>query len=600
MDPKPVRTALRAAALAAALLLAACAGEPAVTVSGELRDADGAPVAGAVVFVADGVGTSAIGLLQEVGCQAPSEAFLVRTCTDALGRFVLTVRPAPAGPLRLVFESSYWRAERVVDRAGAVALDVRFPALEPADELDRALRYALPWLRDFTLLELDDAEPIAALLAHAADPGAATTPLHLTLPIRQPDGAVEAIGWTAYHHDLRGEGVSDCAIDADTGADVDCVEVDGPSLTFQGVPVLEAADYEARMADTPGNLETLMNELLYQVSVLAVVGGALDGTYHGRRLDDPHTPSSLQGLRSLLDVRYDAATTERLLALTPATYLLFNEIDVVLPAEDGDVELEPAARAAEPRVAPASHFLEDGIKTLRPVMVADATIYDAVERTWSVTDFRGRVDAMVNRQALVFAVLQLDAAEAPAHLTSLTQWSNAFAVRTRIGGYRRFTEAGQNRFAWPEHACSDSPSLLEAYRARSGDVLGLENEYWVWWTNTTRYADTAGCAFVGGFGSAPNDRGTAWVSLRDASNQVVGSTLLHETGHLLNARHADGRNRHQCRLFGILPVGPNGPSLMVTGVDRATRTQCLALTLDTDTALRSRTKAAEHLHAHLD
>ena len=90
------------------------------------------------------------------------------------------------------------------------------------------------------------------------------------------------------------------------------------------------------------------------------------------------------------------------------------------------------------------------------------------------------------------------------------------------------------------------------------------------------------------------------MSMRNASNQIVGSTLMHETGHLLNARHADGRNPHQCSLFGILPVGPNGPSLMITGVDRATRTQCFALTLGTDTSLRSRTKVAEHLHTNLD
>jgi hypothetical protein len=200
---------------------------------------------------------------------------------------------------------------------------------------------------------------------------------------------------------------------------------------------------------------------------------------------------------------------------------------------------------------------------------------------------------------LIFAVLQLDASEAPANLTSLNQWSNAFAVRTRIGGYRRFTEAGQNRFDWPANACTTSPSLLEAYRARSGDVQGLTNEYWVWWTNTDRYPTTAGCAGVGGFGAAPKDGGAAWVSLSNASNQIVGSTLMHETGHLLNARHADGRNPHQCRLFGILPVGPNGPSLMITNVNRATRTQCFAITLDTDAALRSRTKVAEHLHGLL-
>ena len=506
--------------------------------------------------------------------------------------------------MRLVFESSYWRTVLDVQPiAGGGRLDVepRLPELEADDELDRALRYALPWLRDFTLLVLNDEKEILGLIAHTATLDAATTPHYLTLPIRQPDGSVEFIPWTAYHHDLRIDGVADCAIDPDTGADVDCLEVEGPSLTFQGVPVLEPADYEARMVDSPGNLETLQNELLYQVSVVSVVGDELDATYHGLALDDPRTPSSLQGLRSLLDVRYDAATTDRLLGLTTATYLLFNEIDVELDPEDEEVHLDAAAAGrGDDAIAPASHFLENGVKTLRPVMVADSTLYDAVAGEWLITNFRARVDAMANRQALMFAALQADATAAPSNLTSLTQWSNAFAVRTRIGGYRRFTEVGQNRFSWPANACVDSPNLLEEYRSLSGDVVGLDNEYWVWWTNTTRYPTTAGCARVGGFGSTPKNGGATWVSMRNASNQIVGSTLMHETGHLLNARHADGRNPHQCRLFGILPVGPNGPSLMITGVDRATRTQCFAMTLPNATSLRSRTKVAEHLHTNLE
>ncbi len=207
---------------------------------------------------------------------------------------------------------------------------------------------------------------------------------------------------------------------------------------------------------------------------------------------------------------------------------------------------------------------------------------------------------MANRQDLIFGLLQLDASDAPANLTSLPSFSNAFAVRTRIGGYRRFTEQGQERFSWPANACVTSPNLLEEYRSLSGDATGIDNEYWVWWTNTTRYPDTAGSAGIGGYGRTPTNGGTAWVSLRNASNQVTGSTLMHETGHLLNARHANGRNPHQCRLFGIFPVGPNGPSLMVTGVNRATRTECLAITTASDTALRSRTRAAEHLHTRLD
>jgi hypothetical protein len=580
-----VATAL-ASAIALGLLLAACAGLGTVTttVEGVLRDADGAPVAGAVVFVPDDAATSAaaralatgqVAPSQASACQPPSQAAVASTCTDAQGRFSLQVTTPLIGALRVVFERLYWRTEA-------------------------AVRYALPNVRDFDLILWNDDKAVVDLIAHTATADANVVPLHLDgFPIRQPDGTQAFVTWTAYHHDLRSLGVSDCAIDADTGAAVDCQEVEGPSLTFQGLPWLEPAQIEELMVDSAGNREALQNELLYQFSTLSVIGDELDATYHGLELTGPRTPSSLQGLRSVLDLHYDAATTERLLGATAANYVLYNQIDLATTVEDGDVDLGAASAASAAPIAPSNHFLEDGIKFLRPVMVADATVFDAVEQEWLVTDFRARVDAMANRQDLIFGLLQLDATAAPSNLTSLTSFSNAFAVRTRIGGYRRFTVKGQERFSWPANACTDSPSLLEEYRSLSGDATGIDNEYWVWWTNTTRYATTAGCAGVGGFGQAPKDGGVTWVSLRNASNQETGSTLMHETGHLLNARHAHGRNPHQCRLFGIWDVGPNGPSLMVTGVDRATRTECFAITASTDTALRSRTRVAEHLHGLL-
>ncbi len=602
-----------ATVIALALLLAACAGLGTVTttVEGVLRDAEGAAVAGAVVFVPEGAATSEqpttqVATSQVTGCQTPSEAARATTCTDANGRFSLQVTTPLVGALRLVFERLYWRTEVIVDLGLRVPgepfeVDAVFPALEADVELEAAVRYALPNVRDFDLILWNDEKAIVDLIAHTQNADADVQPLWLdAVPIRQPTGAVAFVSWTNYHHDLRAEGVSDCALDADTGAAVDCLEVEGPSLTFQGLPWLEPAQIEALMVDSEGNREALQNELLYQFSTLSVIGDEIDATYHGLELAAPYTPSSLQGLRSVLDLHYDAATTERLLSATPANYLLYNQIDLATTVEDGDVDLHAAALASsDVTIAPANHFLEDGIKFLRPVMVADATIYDAVASEWLVTNFRARVDAMANRQDLIFGLLQLDSTAAPANLTSLTSFSNTFTVRTRIGGYRRFTVQGQERFSWPANACVTSPSLLETYRGLSGDATGIDNEYWVWWTNTTRYAGTAGCAGIGGFGRAPNDGGNAWVSLRNASNQVTGSTLMHETGHLLDASHANGRNPHQCRLFGIFPVGPNGPSLMVTGVNRATRTECFAITTPTDTALRSRTRVAEHLHGLL-
>jgi hypothetical protein len=136
--------------LAAALLLAACGSLDLLetTLEGRLLDADGAPVAGAVVFVPEGAagaslphGAAGAALLQVVACQAPSQEARASTCTDADGRYALRVATPLVGTLRLVFERLYWRAEtdvglglRVPGEAIAVPT-VRFEPLAPAAEL---------------------------------------------------------------------------------------------------------------------------------------------------------------------------------------------------------------------------------------------------------------------------------------------------------------------------------------------------------------------------------------------------------------------------------------------------------------------------------
>ncbi|CAN5823993.1 hypothetical protein BH23DEI1_BH23DEI1_17790 [soil metagenome] len=588
------------------IILAGCSLDDALetTFEGQLVDADGAPVADAVVFAPEGAASAAQRANVRESCHAPSEASRAATCTDAEGRFALRLTTPLVGTQRLVFEWRYWHTVAEIDLAlrgpgQSIDVDARFPSLEPAEELERAVQYVLPGLKRFELITLNTEKAIIALQDHTAAVDADLEPVYLNLPILQPDGTQQFITWTAYHHDMRELGVSDCAIDAATFVPVDCQEVSGPSLTFQGMPWLGANDILQMIGETEKNLEALRDESVYQFSVIAVIGDELDATYYGTQLTAPHTPSSLQGLRSVLDLHYDAATTQRLLDSNQANYLLYNQIDVDVPSEDEDSHLHAQALAPTAHrdaLGRSDHMLEDGVKFLRPVMIADATVYDAVAGVRLVTNYFARVDAMANRQDLIFALLQLSAKEAPSNLTSLTQWSNAFTVRTRIGGYRRFTAAGQEAFTWPAGPCVESDNLLQAYRDSSRDSTTLDNEYWVWWTNTTRYPGTSGCAGIGGFGRTPRQGGTTWVSLRNASNEITSSTLMHETGHLLNARHANGTNPHQCRLIGILPVGPNGPSLMITGVNRSTRTTCFAITESGDTSLRSRTLAAEHLH----
>jgi len=608
----PGRRRLRTTAVvfAALFFLAACdLGELLqVDLTGQLLDADGAPVAGAVVFVPEDGATGALSTLQTSGeCQAPSEGFLARTCTDAQGRYTLRVVTPLVGSLTLVFERLYWRAERTIDLGLRVpgepiaVPDTRFEELAPAAELEAAVRYALPSLARFELIVLNTEKEIVDLTDHAGDPSADVEPIYLTLPILQPGGGQQFVQWTAYHHDVREEGIQDCAIDAETFQDVDCEEVSGPSLTFQGVPWLDAE--EIRSVFIGETEKNLANEAEFQLSVISVIGGELDATYYGQQLAAPHTPSSLQGLRSVLDVHYDAETVERLLAGSTANYLLHNQIDLVAGIEDTDLHLDALATGAAPRatdaIAPSRHFFEDGVKTLRPVMVADSTVYDAVAKVRLVPNYFARVDAMANRQDLFFRVVQLSAVNAPANLSSLDAWTNAFSVRTRIAGYKRLTESGQAQLEFPDDACDGTDTLVNNYRKLSPDATTVDNEYWMWWTNTDAYPGGWGCAYRGVLGRTPRDYAVGWTSFRNYTLETVGQTFMHETGHILDANHTAVATSHRCRLLGIFEFGVTGPSIMGGTADRNLRTNCFAVTPSNATTLRNMTRVAEHLHGNL-
>jgi len=58
-------------------------------------------------------------------------------------------------------------------------------------------------------------------------------------------------------------------------------------------------------------------------------------------------PSSLQGLRSVLDAHFDGETVERLLTESAANYLLHSRLDLVAGLEDIDLHLQ-ALRTATP------------------------------------------------------------------------------------------------------------------------------------------------------------------------------------------------------------------------------------------------------------
>ncbi len=580
------------------------------TLAGQLLDGDGAAVADAVVFVPeDGVAstlaTAAVHRQAGEGCQTPSEPVRASTCTDASGRYTLQVRTPLVGTLRLVFERLYWRSEVEVPLGVRVPgepidVDASFPSLEPSEELEAALRHALPTLDDWTLIAFPDEKAIAALQAWAVAPDADVEPIHLTLPILQPHGTTPTyVSWTAYHHDVRAPDVQDCAIDAVSLEDVDCQPVAGPSLTFQGMPVLAADEIRSLViGETEKNLS---DETLYQMSTIAVIGDELDATYFGQALAAPFTPSSLQGLRSVLDVHYDVETVERLLAENDVDYLLTNQIDLNLGIEDPELDLVDAQAATTAEVGRANHFLEDGVKYLRPVMVADSTVYDADTGERLVPAYFARVDAMANRQDLFFALAQLSANPVDAGV-SLIAYPNAFAVRTQIAGYRRLTKNGQADFTFPSSDCGalGDGTLIDEYAERSRDRNTVDNEYWMWWTNTDRYPGSWGCA--GGFGvidATPRDGAVAWTSFRNYTLETVGQTFMHETGHLMNAVHSRAATSQRCTVLGIFPFGVTGPSMMGGTSDRNLRTNCFALTPTGTSTARNRTRVAEWLHANL-
>ena len=603
-----------------ALLVSACElALPATEVSGQLLDADGAPAPNAVVFVADEAAAGALTAVDTrhfhidgaTTCQEPTAAYLVKTCTGADGRFTLLLPSPTPSVVRLTFERSYWRTVLEVTPpllGGSVTVTPRLPSLEGDEELEAAVRYALPTLRDFELIVFDDEQVIAALAAHARAPDADLEPVDVFLPVRQPDGrqAQPVPQWPAYHHDMRSFGVADCAIDPTTFAPVDCQEMDGPSLTFQGMPWLEGAELAAVFLGR--STLDVENESFYQMSTIAIIGDELDATYYGQRLEAPYTPSSLQGLRSVLDVHYDPGTVERLLANASVNYLLHNQIDLRFPTRVGEHRNEyesgaVATRLDRDEVSTSNHFLEDGIKYLRPVMVADSTVYDAVAGVRLVPNYFARVDAMANRQDLFFAWVQLTGTEAPSNLTSLSEFSNAFAVRTRIAGYYRFTRSGQEGFSFPSSGC-DMPgagSLMDEYAQRSRASNTVDNEYWMWWTNTTNYAGLWGCA--GGFGTlheTPRNGAVSWTSFRNYTLETVGQTFMHEAGHLLNAIHPAADTGVRCRILGVFEFGVTGPSIMGGTSDRNLRANCFAPTPENATRLLNRTRVAEYLHLRLE
>ena len=496
------------------------------------------------------------------------------------------------------------------------------PRITPERQLRQALTRALPGLRRYELIAFDDAAIMKLLRDVAATPPDA--PQYVSLPVVDARGVLRtAFDWTVYHHDVRDPNAQSCLLDARDAPR--CEPISGPSLTFQGMPNLSFDAYRDllhRGRTEPEQVaKELSDERTYQLSTLGIVGDEVVGTYSGLSLD---APSVIQGLHSIFEVSFGATKAEELLALTSHTYLVYNRLfydePIEMPAPpsvagSGALHVHAYEEHGEERgehhhpsrpariVTPKSHFDEfDDWPILRPMMVADATIWDADAQEWLVDTFFERADYVANVQANAFNWLQVFP-DAPAGSSTLDQWSNALAVRTQIGGYWRLTPSGQSALQYPTASCAADNSFIDEVRKLSPDAKTFDNEYWAWWTNHQAYG--LGCAYVGTFGNTGRDAAVSWQHISSQTLDATASTFMHETGHIMNGTHGGpthpwANESQTCRFLGVLEVGPTGPSLLHPRITGTTRTNCFAPTLEGDTTKKNMTRIAEHMHDNLD
>lgn len=512
-------------------------------------------------------------------------------------------------------------------------------------ELDEAIREALPALEEYTLVRVDDG-PILEQLEGAALQGDGSTPLRLPLPVVDADGTLTPdFVWTAYPHDVRAPqeqyegvpvfGVNDPVLELEQSPLVEVLR--GPSLTFQGVPVMSSGDYLGLLESALSEAQPY-DEEIYQPSVLNVLSGAsfgqeLEGAYYGPRLE---APSVLQGLRSLLTPVHGVARVETLLQGVEENYLVYNHVHYQPGLEhiDEDHALSPGAvgqdgseheghdhdHAPEPStasLAPADHAFTDGFRTVNLIPVADDTVYDPDDGTWAIDDWFSRMEAAVNRMSLFNVFVNVH----PDHAGSAEPDNNRFLVRARIPEYRVLTESGKDRLVpHPTSGCGGSGSYRDEIRQLSLTSERYPNEYWLW--STQDDFSGGGCSYTQVIDLAPNagancdqidNRNYAtcgslgYIELRSGHTQDWTSlVVIHEAGHALNGRHdndafgstGEADNSQRCTFLGIWEFGPTGPSIM--SYASGTNTYCFAWTPEDGTPVRNVSLVGEFLHEVLD
>ena len=459
-------------------------------------------------------------------------------------------------------------------------------------ELRTAIGKVFPELGTFELVQIDDA-PIIANLRAAIN---SSNPVSAELPILDDSGKLMMHKWIAYHVDVRD--IQDAAVNNPDANQVGPANMDfsGPSNTFRGIPDWNDKDFLTNLR----NFEEAQSfdETMIQPSVLNIIGGQLEGAYYGN--PNSKTVSVFEGIQNLLEPQVGAAEAQRLAGLTKSNYLVYRQQDFQPNVAHGEVPFNPQGPAVdaaiESEITPQNHT---AVRILRPVMVADSSIYDPDTNTWSINNWFDRVDAAVNRQNAYLWLVNI-ASDIPSSASSLASDNNRIYVRSKIAGYLVLTKFGKSLITFPTQSCGGSGSFVDVVRKLSNNFTTHTNEYWMWWTRN--YG--GGCAYISTLGKTPQGGAVGWAGFGGGSVDWTSFVFMHESGHILGGTHVTNApgspetfDSHRCKLFGFWPIGPTGPSLM--SYASGTRTYCFAATPSSGTPKKNLTKVAEYLHTHI-
>lgn len=478
---------------------------------------------------------------------------------------------------------------------------------EEEQEVREAISGALPDLETYELAEVDEAE-VRERLQQEIGSGD-DQPVYVTLPILRANGEIQDKTWTAYHVNVRNiqPVYTDDFITREGAVEVPLDEIpQGPSSTFQGVP----PDLTAQEVQGYFQERGEVDESVLQPSVLNLIGDRIEGAYYG----GPDLASSyvIESLQTVLEPELGIEEAARLAGQIPENYLIYRHDDFQPPVEhdEGGTEFDVDPQSVSHDHGDHEHALDaesvdpqlhTQTQTLRPVMVADSTVYDPDTNTWLVSNWFDRVDAAANRQNAFLWLANIER-DIPSSESSLSTDNNRVFVKTEVGGYLVLTEHGKNLITpYPSTTCGGSGSYIDVVRGLSGTSNNIDNEYWMWWT--TNYG--GGCGYISTLDRTPRNGAVAWSGYGSGTVDWTSYIFMHESGHVIGGTHRtnsaaspETEANHRCEFLGFWEFGPTGPSVM--SYASGTRTYCLAQSpypFDTATDdVKNLTQVAEFLH----